>query len=97
MNEMQAGTLLKQIGTGNVLAISGGRKRLVGGTLVLPVGYGYTVEVDYNEGADDYTVRRMFTRGMNRYMKGEVSGVYAGTVGEVAYAASCFQSDEFGE
>ncbi len=47
MNSEQASTLLQQIGGMNILAISGGRKRLIDGILVLPVGSGYTVEVEY--------------------------------------------------
>ena len=97
MDSNQASTLISQIGRMTVMAISGGRKYLNGGTLVLPVGSGYTVEIDYREGSDDYTVRRVFTRGIKRFVKGEVSGIYADQIGEVAYQASSFQSYEFGE
>jgi hypothetical protein len=96
MNATEATTLLGQIGAMNVLAISGGRKRLVGETLVLPVGSGYTVEIDYARGSDTYTVRRVFTRGVKRWIKGEVGYVYSDQVGEVAYQASCFRDDDFG-
>ena len=95
MNTEQANTLLAQIGRNTVLAISGGRQSLVGGKLWLPVGNGYIVEVEYNEGADDYTVRRVFKRGMKRFVKGELTGVYWNEVGEIAYQASSFRSCEF--
>lgn len=95
MNTEQATQLLAQIGRMNVLAISGGRKSLIDGTLVLPVGNGYSVEVDYVEGADDYTVRRVFKRGAKRWVKGELTGVYCDEVGEMAYQASSFRSYEF--
>lgn len=97
MNTTQATELIAQIGRMNVMAISGGRKYLNGGTLVLPVSNGYTVEIDYREGSDDYTVRRVFTRGIKRFIKGEISGIYCDQIGEIAYQASCFQSYEFGE
>lgn len=96
MNSTQAQELLNQIGRSNVLAISGGRVRLVGDTLVLPVGNGYTVEIDL-AGNDTYTVRRVFTRGVKRWIKGECVNVYCDQVGEVAYVASCFRSYEFGQ
>jgi hypothetical protein len=95
MDNTQANTLLKQIGGMNILAISGGRKVLVDGTLVLPVGCGYTVEVDYCEGSDTYTVRRVFARGGKRWVKGELTYVYADEVGEAAYQAHAFRSYDF--
>ena len=95
MNTEQANTLIAQIGRMNVLAISGGRKYLVGGNLVLPVGNGYSVEVAYDQGSDDYTVRRVFKRGMKRWTKGEATGILCDQVGEIAYQASSFRSYEF--
>jgi len=97
MNSTQAQELLNQIGRRNLFAISGGRVRLVGDTLVLPVSNGYTVEIDYCEGSDTYTVRRVFTRGVKRWIKGESVNVYCDQVGDVAYVASCFRSYEFGQ
>lgn len=95
MNTEQATTLLRQIGGMTILAISGGRKYLNDGTLVLPVGSGYKVEIDYAEGSDTYTVRRVFTRGTKRWVKGELTYVYCDEVGERAYEASSFRSYDF--
>lgn len=83
-------TTLAQIGRMNVLAISGGRVATFGDTLVLPVGAGYSVEVDLDEGSDTYTVRRMLRRGGKAFPKGEQTDVYCDEIGEVAYRASCF-------
>jgi hypothetical protein len=94
MNSQEATTLLSQIGRMNVFAISGGRKHLNAvGSLVLPVSNGYSVEIDYSGGSDTYTVRRVFTRGIKRFVKGEISNVYCDQVGEIAYRASCFHDD----
>lgn len=94
MTPEMAGVLLRQIGGGNVLAISGGRKKLIDGTLILPVGNGYSVEVDLAAN-DTYTVRRVFTRGIKRWVKGEATNVYNDQVGETAYQASSFRSYDF--
>jgi hypothetical protein len=93
---MDAKQLLNQIGRVNLLCISGGRSRFTGDTLILPVGSGYTVEITLDP-SDTYTVRRVFTRGIKRWIKGEVKDVYADEVGEIAYEAHAFRSYEFGE
>ena len=94
--------LLAQIGRMNVFAISGGRVGVdvengetVG--IELPVSNGYRVSIRL--GWDDtWTVSRQFVRKGVVSDKGTVSGVYADQVGEVAYQASCFRSnDSFGE
>lgn len=85
-------TTLAQIGRMNVLAISGGRTRTDGDTLILDVAHGYSVEIDL-ESNDTYTVRRVFTRVGNRFVKGERSDVYCDEVGEAAYRASCYHDD----
>lgn len=95
MTPEQASTLLDQIGRMTVLAVSGGRKYLSGGTLVLPVGSGYTVEIDYRPVPDDYVVRRVFTRGVKRWIKGEVEGVYADQISETVWEAHAFRSYDF--
>jgi hypothetical protein len=90
-------TMLAHVGRMNVLAISGGRvNRLDEFTVSLPVHYGYSVEVHYDRGWDLYTVRRVFTRGGKRTVKGEVERLYFDNVGEAAYRASCFR-DPFGD
>jgi hypothetical protein len=83
--------LARQIGTGNILAISGGRVLVRESGVTLPVSNGYSVEVDL--AADDtYVVRRVFTRAGKRWIKGERTNVYCDQVGESAYRASCFRS-----
>lgn len=85
-----AGTLVRQIGAMNILATSGGRiwRRETG--ITLPVHYGYSVTVDLAAG-DTYTVRRVFTRGVRAWVKGELEGVYCEQVGEAVYRAGCFR------
>lgn len=95
MNAEQATTLLDQIGRMNILAISGGRVRLAGETLVLSVGSGYTVEIDLDP-SDTYTVRRVYTRGVKRWIKGELNNIYCDQISDIAYEASCFRSNDFG-
>lgn len=91
-------TIADHIGTGNILAISGGRlsydeKRH---TLILPVASGYQVLVTYQPVPDTYTVRRVMIRGGKVFEKGIVDNVYADQVGDVAYRASCFRNVSFG-
>lgn len=95
MDIYQANTLLKQIGGITVMAVSGGRQRLIDGTLVLVVGAGYTVEVDYVEGRDTYTVRRVFNRAGKKWVKGELTDVYMDEVSERVWEAHAFRSYEF--
>ena len=94
---MDITTTLNQIGRMNVLAISGGRVKRLDDTLVLPVGAGYSVEVDLDVASDTYTVRRMFRRGGKAFPKGEQVHVYCDELGEVAYRASSFRSYDFGD
>lgn len=92
-----ARTMLRQIGTGNVLAISGGRVRhLAPGRIEMPVHYGYSVIAEYDPARDLYDVHRVFTRGLVRTFKGSAFGVFADQVGDAAYRASCYR-DSFGE
>jgi hypothetical protein len=91
---MDVRTLLAQIGTGNVLAISGGRvNRTKANAIALPVRYGYSVTIDL-EANDTYTVRRVFARGAKRWIKREWTDVHASEVGEIAYRASCYLDEE---
>ena len=88
--------MLTQIGRMNLLAISGGRviRRETGVTL--PVGSGYSVTVDLTAG-DDYTVRRVYTRGGKTWVKGERTMVYCDQLADAAYYASCFRSYDASE
>ena len=102
--------LKKQIGIGNIFAISGGRVFIDGKTfnttyqtteqVEFPVAYGYRVRVTL--GWDDtWTVSRVIVKntknGIKETIKGTVEGVYPEYIGEVAYKASCFQNVEFGK
>lgn len=79
----------RQIGHGNMLAISGGRATFGYSCVILPVAYGHHVVVTLN--ADDtYRVRRVFLRGGKAFVKAEFDGVYADRIGEIAYEASCY-------
>ena len=103
--------LKNQIGFWNIGAISGGRVYIDGATynkeygttqqIELPVAYGYRVRITL--GWDDtYTVSRVIVKntkkGISEVIKGTVEGVYCENIGEVAYQASCFRSnDAFGK
>jgi hypothetical protein len=95
--------LITQIGRMNVFAISGGRVGVIvnddGETveIQLPVSNGYRVSIKL--GWDDtYTVSRQFVRKGTVSDKGTIEGVYCTEIGEVAYQASCFRSnDAFGK
>ena len=102
--------LERQIGIGNIFAISGGRVYIDGSTydaeyqtteqVDLPVAYGYRVRITL--GWDDtWTVQRVIVKntknGIKETIKGTVTGVYFDEVGETAYKASCFQNVEFGK
>lgn len=87
--------LLAQIGTMNVLAISGGRVQVRDTGITLPVGQGYSVEIDLDF-SDTYVVKRVYTRAGKRVVKGQVSDVFAFDIGETAYYASCFVNVDFG-
>lgn len=102
MNTQILDTMSRQIGSMNILAISGGRREAVSETILrLPVSSGYKVEVELDEGSDTYTVRRVTIRKSKgvpvRKVLGEVSYVFADQVGEMAYQASCYKSNPFGD
>lgn len=88
---MSTTATIRHIGRTNILAISGGRILVDGETLILPVRYGYSVEVTYQEVPDLYSVRRMWKRGTSVKCRGEISHLYADQVGDAAYRASCFR------
>jgi hypothetical protein len=91
------GTMVRQIGTMNILATSGGRvgRDEANETITLPVSNGYRVVVKYDRGPDTYTVRRLFVRAGKVSDKGTVSGVYADELGETVYRAGCFRNVAF--
>ncbi len=99
--------LMRQIGVGNLMAISGGRVIAHETGVTLPVGSGYSVTVDLDP-SDTYVVRRVFKRGDQTWVKGELDDVYADQVpgkasarrhthqvGEIAYQAHAFRSYDF--
>lgn len=85
--------LKRQIGVGNLMAISGCRTVAMNdGTISLPVSSGYSVNIALD--ADDtYTVRRLLKRGSKTWVKGVHGGVYCDEIGDVAYYASCYKSN----
>lgn len=87
----ERGEIISQIGTGNHLAISGGRTVPLPDGVELPVSHGYSVRVRL-AGNDTYTVQRVFSRAGKETIKGERTDVYVDEVGEAAYYASCFRS-----
>jgi len=91
-------TMLAQIGSGNILATSGGRVYVSedGDTVTMPVAQGYGVEVTYEPGLDLYTVRRTMTRKGVRRVKAQLERVYCEDLGEHVYRAGCWR-DPWGE
>lgn len=89
--------LLAQLGTRNVLGISGGRisHRRTGVTLLVTGSWMVTVDL----AADDtYYVRRVRKFGPHCWgTVGAQSQVYCEDVAEVAYNASCFVNIAFGK
>lgn len=93
--------IARQIGPMNIMAISGGRVEPIikyrdGGSadyvgVRLPVSNGYAVHV-YLANDDTYTVQRVYRDNV----KGEQTNVYFDEVGEAAYQASSFRSNDFG-
>ena len=96
VRQISAKTLVNQIVMMNVMAISGGRVIDRGTGITLPVGHGYSVEIDLNF-MDFYDVKRVYTRGTKRVIKGEAVDVDFTQIGEVAYKASCYVNVSFGE
>lgn len=83
--------MIAQIGTMNVLAISGGRVRPITEGIELPVAAGYHVQVAL-EASDTYRVTRIFRRNGKDHFHGVRTMIYADQVAETAYRASCFRS-----
>lgn len=95
--ECDPNEILRQIGSGNVAAISGGRAQSVtdsaGRTtgVYLPSGQGYGVVV-YLDWDDTYVVQRVF----GGQVKGEERDVYFDGVGDAAYRAGMHVNVSFG-
>lgn len=87
--DCNAETLVSQIGMNNIFAISGGRIMVRPTGITLPVARGYSVEIDLAAN-DTYTVKRVYSRGTTRSIKGELANVYCDEVGEVSYLVSCY-------
>lgn len=83
--------IARQIGMGNILAISGGRVIGIEDGIELPVSNGYRVRVVLDP-SDTYTVSRIFTRSGTEFIHGSRSDTYCDQVSEAAYRASCFRS-----
>lgn len=92
---------LAQIGTMNVLAISGGRwqrlKNSQGETVGvrLPCGAGYRADV-LLAFDDTYVVRRVFARAGKEWVKGEMTNVYCDELNDTMWVASCYVNRSFG-
>lgn len=83
---------LRQIGTMNVLAISGGRATIVDEGLMLPVSNGYHVRITL-AASDLYTVERLFIRAGKVTVKGRAEGIDCEQIGETAYRAGMFHDE----
>jgi hypothetical protein len=88
--------IVRQIGTGVILSISGGRIAALADGIELPVSNGYRVRVQLTA-ADDYTVQRIFTRNGREFDHGERTGIYCDQISETAYRAGMFRSYDAGE
>lgn len=91
ITDEQRGTIIRQVGLGTLLSISGGRKVGIADGVELPVSNGYHVRVQLTA-VDDYVVSRIFRRAGKEIIKGQRTGVYCDQVGNATYYASCFRS-----
>ena len=93
--------LIAQLGKMTFFAICGGKFAIwqpEGETVEADFwcGNGYRVRITL--GWDDtWTVQRIFVRKDQVSIKGEMKGVYADQVSDIAYKASCYRSYEFGD
>lgn len=90
--KFNANETLEQIGTPNLMFVSGGRVLDTGKALVLPVGNGYSVLV-YLTAMDTYEVLRVFIRGGKATVKKSYSDVYCDEIGEIVREASCYHNN----
>ena len=91
IDKAQRDEIAREIGTGNIMAISGGRIYPITHGIELPVSGGYSVRITLDP-IDTYTVSRVFRRGGKEFIHGSISYVYADQISELAYRASCFES-----
>lgn len=89
----QRAEIVRQIGAGVVLSISGGRIARITDGIELPVSNGYRVRVQLTP-ADTYTVSRVFTRAGREFVKGRMTDVYCDGVSDAAYYAGMFRSHD---
>lgn len=92
MTNEQRQEIIRQIGNGNIFAISGGRVRAIEDGIELPISSGYRVRVILTP-ADLYRVERVMVRGQKTFHKGHIEDVFCEDVGDLAYYASCFRND----
>lgn len=91
ISDEQRRTITRQIGSGNILAVSGGRITPLRDGVELPVAHGYRVRVRLAPN-DTYTVQRVLVRGGKEHDKGTKTDVYFDQVGEQAYRAGMYAS-----
>lgn len=88
--------IIDQLGRMNIMSISGGRVIRMSSGVRLPVSSGISVVITYNEGADDYTVKREFmrkVRGVDTiFDHGQRTQVYCDQLAETAYVAGMYKS-----
>lgn len=84
--------MVNHIGRPTILAVSGGRVHhsVRDALVILPIRYGYAVEVRYEAGRDLYAVERVFTRGAKRFVKESVTHVFAEDLADTVYRLSCW-------
>ena len=86
----QRKTILRQIGHGTILSVSGGRVGALYDGVEFTCGYGYRVRVHLTP-ADTYTVQRVLVRGVREWVKGEQTDVHWPELAEVVYRAGMFR------
>jgi len=87
--------IVRQVGTHNILSISGGPVIYRETGISLKVGRGYFVEIDLMP-SDTYTVKRVYQNKKIRIVKGVEDDIYWDQLSDSAYRASCFVNVSFG-
>lgn len=83
--------IVRQIGAGNILCISGGKINPIPDGIELPVSNGFLVRIQLTP-LDEYTVTRVFKRSGKEFIHGRAEHVYCDRVSELAYRAGMFRS-----